>query len=53
MELSRYKIQFATQMDVLYSTFAFISARGVSCMIMARIYSRFFLKRTKRQKNPI
>lgn len=41
MEHSRYKIQFATQMDVLYSTFAFISARGVVCIITARIYSRF------------
>lgn len=37
MELSGYKIQFATQMDVL---FAFISARGVACIIMAHIYSR-------------
>jgi hypothetical protein len=41
MELSRYKIQFATQMDVLYSTFSFISAHRVVCIIMARIYSRF------------
>jgi hypothetical protein len=41
MELSRYKTQFATQMDVLYSTFAFISARGVASITMARICSRF------------
>jgi hypothetical protein len=41
MELSRHKIQFATQKDVLYSTFAFIYARGVACIIMAGIYSPF------------